>query len=258
MLEIEAANSGKVLVIGHRGALGYAPENTMASFEVGLQLGVDLIELDIHMSRDGHLVVMHDGEVTRTTDGSGRISDMTLAEIARLDAGCKFDERFRGQRVPLLSEVMAWARGRIPLVIEIKGDPEVSPGIEEKLIDLVHQHRILDEVIVISFHHTAVKRAKELEPGLATGILYSGRLVDTTGAARAARADSVRPQWSYWTRELVDEVHAAGLTASAWVVNSEARAELLVNMGIDSIGSDYPDRLCTYLERAGRRWPAAR
>ena len=255
MRELIAANTGKVLVIGHRGALGHAPENTMASFEKGVELGADLIELDIHMSLDGELVVMHDGDVSRTTDGQGHIRDLTLAEIVGLDAGSWFAPGYRGQRVPTLPEVLAWAKGRIPLVIEIKGDPLPAVGIEEKLVGLLRAHDMVDDVMAISFHHPVVKRLKELEPGLATGILYSGRLVDAVGAARAAQADSVRPSHHYWTAEDVAAVHAAGLTASTWVVNDEETMEYLAGIGIDSVGSDYPDRLRRYLDRTGRGWP---
>jgi glycerophosphoryl diester phosphodiesterase len=96
-------------IAGHRGAAAHAPENTMASFEMGVRLGADVIELDVHESRDGHLVVIHDPEVARTTDGCGRIKDLTLSEIKRLDAGAWFSEQFRGERVPS-SELLTWGR----------------------------------------------------------------------------------------------------------------------------------------------------
>jgi glycerophosphoryl diester phosphodiesterase len=254
MLELEARGTGKVLVVGHRGALGHAPENTMASFEKGVACGADLLELDVHLSADDALVVIHDDDVSRTTDGRGAVRALTLAKIQRLDAGAKFDARFRGERVPTLPDVLAWARGRVPLLVEIKGGPLPAPGIEEKLVAAVREHRMLDEVMAISFHHPSVKRVKEFEPALATGILYAGRLVDTVGAARAARADSVRPGWQYWTADLVAEVHEAGLVAHAWNANDEPRMEHLVGLGLDSIGSDYPDRLRRYVDRIGRGW----
>lgn len=240
MLELEAKNTGKVLVIGHRGAPGYAPENTMSSFERGLELGCDLIEVDVHMSADRHIVVMHDPDVSRTTDGRGHLKDMDLAAVRKLDAGAWFDGRFRGE-----------------LVIEIKGDPQPAEGIESGIIDLIGRYGMLNEVMVISFYHQAVRRLKELEPRVATGILYGGQLLDTVGAARAARADSVRLQRHYCTAELVREVHEAGLTASAWLANDEPVMKHLLEMGIDSIGCDYPDRLCAFLDRSGLRWPSA-
>ena len=258
MRELEAVHTGRVLVIGHRGALGHAPENTMASFEKGVECGADLLELDVQLSRDGELIVMHDPEVSRTTDGTGHIKDMTLAEIKALDAGAWFDARFRGQRVPTLPEVLAWARSRIPLVIEIKGDPHPAAGLEEKLAATVDAYDMLDEVIIISFHHPSVKRVKQIEPRLATGILYVGSLVDTVGAARAALADSMHLHWAYWTRQAAEEVHAAGLAASAWNADDEPLMEYLVGLGVDSIGSNYPDRLRAFLDRRGLGWPRAR
>ncbi len=254
MLERQVRNTGKLLVLGHRGAMGHAPENTMVSFAKGLELGADMLELDIHVSRDGELMVMHDGEIARTTDGKGHIKDMTVAEIKKLDAGSKFDARFRGERVPRLIEVLDWAKTRIQLVIEIKGDPLPTPGIEEKLIKLLREYQMLDQVMVISFHHPAVKRVKEQEPSVMTGILYTGMLVDPVAAAHAARADSIRPSFSYWTPELVERVHAAGLGASTWIINNDADMDYCLPMGFDSVGGNFPDRLRAYVDRVGRGW----
>jgi glycerophosphoryl diester phosphodiesterase len=254
MLELEAAASGKVLVIGHRGAMGHAPENTIASFQKGYEMHADIIELDIHLSKDGELVVMHDGDVRRTTKGRGHIKDMTLEEIKSLDAGSHFGSAFKAERVPTLSEVLLWAKEKLPLAIEIKGDPHPTAGIEEKLLGHLREFQMLDRVMVISFHHTSVKRVKELEPSVATGVLFTGRLVNVVEAAKDALADSVRPSWQYWSAELVDEVHDAGLTASTWTVNDEGTMEYLIAMGIDSIGTDYPDRLREVLNRLGRSW----
>jgi glycerophosphoryl diester phosphodiesterase len=254
VVELTARGTGKVLVVGHRGALGHAPENTMASFAKGVECGADILELDVHLTADGELAVIHDDDVSRTTNGRGAVRAMTLADLRRLDAGAWFDERYRGERVPSLPEVLAWARDRVELLVELKGDPVPAPGIEERVIAAVRAQRMLDQVMVISFHHPSVRRVKELEPALATGILYAARLVDTVGAARAARADALRPGWAYWTAELVQEVHAAGLVAHAWNANDEQRMEYLVKLGVDSIGSDYPDRLRHYLDRNGRGW----
>lgn len=255
MLEQDVRNTGKVLVLGHRGAMGYAPENTMASFELGWELGSDMLELDVHLSRDNELIVMHDGDVSRTTDGEGRVRDMTLDEIKKLDAGVNHDARFKGQLVPALQEVLSWAKGRIPLVIEIKGDPHPAPGLEEVLVANIEQYQMSDEVMIISFHHPVVKKVKEINAGLATGVLYTGRLADPVGAAKAANADSLRPHWAYWTRSEVEEVHAAGLIAHAWNADTEERMEYLVGLGVDSIGSNCPDLLRKYLDQRGLGWP---
>lgn len=258
MLELTAAQSGRVLVIGHRGALGYAPENTLTSFDKGIALGADLIEFDVHMTRDRQLVVMHDSDVSRTTDGHGHISDLTLAEIKALDAGKWFGTQFAGLRVPTLDETLAFTRGRTQLAVEIKGDPLPAPGIEQMVVEKLHAHGMARDAIVISFYHATVRRIKEIDPAVATGCLYSGQLADTVGNARAARADSVRPSWQYWTRELVEEVHAAGLQASAWNADDEPLMAYLVDMGLDSIGANYPDRLRAFLDHRGLGWPRTR
>src|SRR5215471_15400951 len=117
------ASGGRPYVIGHRGAMGHAPENTFASFRKGFELGAPLLELDVHLSADGQLVVIHDETVDRTTNGSGRVADMSTAEIRRLDAGSWFGCAFAGEPVPMLSEVLQWMHGRVGLVIELKLGP---------------------------------------------------------------------------------------------------------------------------------------
>ncbi|HOX31218.1 MAG TPA: glycerophosphodiester phosphodiesterase family protein [Spirochaetales bacterium] len=252
MLEFDAARRGKTLVLGHRGADGYAPENTMVSFEKGLECGADLLELDIHLSADGEIVVMHDADVSRTTDGSGSIERKTLAEIKKLDAGAKFGEKFRGERVPTLRELLDWSRDKIPLVIEIKGDPFPAVGIEEKLVAMLRDYGLVGESMAISFHHSSLVKIKKLEPALATGILCFGEFVDFVGAARAALADSVRPGWQYWSAEAVQAVSDAGLVPSTWNADDETVMGRMVPMGIASIGSNYPDRLRAYVDKAGK------
>jgi glycerophosphoryl diester phosphodiesterase len=133
--------------------------------------------------------------------------------------------RFRDQRVPTLQEVLSWARGRISLVIEIKGDPHFAPELGEELVDVVEQYGMQDSVAIISFHHPVAKHVKALAPELATGIICTGRLADPVGAARAANADYLWPQWSYWTREDVETVHGAGLVAHAWNADAKGRME---------------------------------
>ncbi len=248
MIELEKAGTGEILITGHRGAMGYAPENTFASFERAVDLGVDLIELDIHLSSDGEPVVVHDATVDRTSEGTGRVRNLSFAELKKLDFGSSFDRRYEGERIPALREVLGWAVERVPLVVEIKGDPVPAPGIEDKLVHLVRELGMVDRVMAISFHHPVVRRIKEIEPLLATGILYAAHLADTVGAARAARADSLRPAWSYWTGGLVRDVHAAGLSASTWTVNEPELALALVEMGIDSIATNYPDRIISALK----------
>ena len=248
MTEIENAGTGRVIVVGHRGAMGHAPENTLPSFRKGRELGADTIELDVRLSGDGQIVVIHDSKVDRTTSGTGEVASLTAKELGRLNAGSSFSPKYRKARIPTLEQILRWSRRRTQLVIEIKGDPEPQNGIEEKLVKLLRRFRMVNKVMVISFHHPSVKRIKELETELATGILFSGRLTNAVGAARENHADSVRPVWSYWSGDLVEEVHREGLQASAWTVDEPKTMKALIRMGIDSIATNYPDRLRRVIE----------
>ena len=252
MLEYDAMRQGKTLVVGHRGACGYAPENTMPSFQKGIECGADILELDIHVSLDGELVVIHDSEVDRTTDGTGPIEGKTLKEIKALDAGVKFGPQFAGTKVPTLKELLDWAWNKIPLAIEIKGDPFPTPGVEEKLIKLLKEFKILSETMVISFHHESMKKIKEIEPSLATGLLIMGELVDPVQVLKASKSDSLRPGWQYWSKDKVDLIHKKGFIASTWNADTEAVMDRIVPMRIASIGSNFPDRLRKYIDKHGK------
>ena len=190
---------GRPLVVAHRGASGYAPENTFASFALGLEQGADLLELDVHLSRDGEPVVIHDEALDRTTDGRGLVVEHTVAELRQFDAGAWFGPQFAGQRIPTLDEVLAWARGRICLALEIKNAPSFYPGIEAKIAALLDRHDMLRRTLVISFDHPALRRLGGLAPGLLTGALYACRPVDQVDLAHAAGARVLAPAWSFVT-----------------------------------------------------------
>jgi glycerophosphoryl diester phosphodiesterase len=241
---------GRVWVVGHRGAMGHCPENTMASFERGLDLGADWIELDVHLTADGALAVIHDESVDRTTDGHGLVKDHTLEELKLLDAGAWFSPAFAGQRIPTLDEVLVWARERGTVVdIEIKNAPIYYPGIEEAVVAALDRSAMTEQVIVISFDHAAAQRVKELDSRIATGVLYAGRPVDAgLGLARLAGADSLLPHWAYVTRADVQAAHAAGLSVAPWTTSDPNVLRSLVATGVDAIGTNHPDVLRAILE----------
>lgn len=228
-------------VIGHRGAAGYAPENTMVSFERGIALRADAIELDIHPTSDGELVVIHDPTLDRTTSGQGLVSAHTLAEIQALDAGSWFDPSFRDERVPTLVEVLEWARGRTKVVIEIKQGPIFYPSIAELLAAALDRTGMRGEVLAISFDHLSVKRLKELAPDIPTGVLYAGRCVNPVALARDAGADALMPYWALLTKDEVDQAHAAGLFIGPWG-GAEQNYPFIFATGVDAVLADFPDR----------------
>jgi glycerophosphoryl diester phosphodiesterase len=229
--------------------MGYAPENTFASFERAVQIGVDAIELDVHLTADGEVVVIHDHDLARTTDTEGIVGELTLAEVKAADAGRPFAPEFAGQRVPTLGEVLVWAKGKVVLDIEIKGGPWPHPGLEQKVVELIREHEMADQTIVISFHHPTVATVKALAPELATGTLWSARPVDPVGVAKAAGADAILPMWPYCDAETVERAHAAGLSVHPWATSHPKAIEHLIGLGVDSICSNHPDIVVEALHR---------
>lgn len=231
-----------VLRVGHRGARGHAPENTFASFDLAVAMGVSAVETDVHVCADGAVVLIHDHTVDRTTDGSGFVKDLTLAELKELDAGAWYDTRFAGERIPELDEFLEWAKARaVAVAIEIKNGPIYYPAIATKLVEALHRHEMLRQALVISFDHPVLREARQLEPELATGILYAARLADPVAAAGAASAVALHPHWAYVTPDLVEVAHTAGLAVSPWCPNDAPTIKMLADMGVDSIGTDYPE-----------------
>lgn len=235
------APSAAALCVGHRGAKGHAPENTMMSFAVATGLGATIVETDVHLTRDGEVVLIHDHTVDRTTNGHGFVKDLTLSELKRLDAGSWYDDRFAGERIPTLTELLDWAEDKAAVAIEIKNGPFYYPGIAQKTIDLVREHGMARQAILISFDHFVLREAKQIAPEIATGVLYVGGLVDPVAMARQAGADALHPNWAFVTPALVQAAHEAGLAVSPWCPNDLASLRMLNDMGVDSIGTDYPD-----------------
>ena len=229
------------VVVGHRGAAGVAPENTMPSFELAWSLGADAIEIDVHLSRDGALVVMHDATVDRTTNGHGKISELSLAELQTLDASGKTNNSNRPARVPTLDEVLAWARGKTHLVIELKGTEH--PNLVAQTIQAVREYRMLDQVMLISFDHQALREARLLSSDVWTGCLYVGRVADPVGLARSCDADALCPNFGLVQPDDVAVAHDAGLAVCVWTVNEPTAIQSAHRLGVDSITSDFPDRL---------------
>jgi glycerophosphoryl diester phosphodiesterase len=160
----------KPFIIGHRGASSLAPENTLASFRKAHDLGAEMIELDVHRTKDGHLVIMHDDTVDRTTGSHGAVKDLTLEEIRQLDAGSWFSPEFKGEKVPTFDEVLEWAKGKVKIDIEIKNSVQY-PGIEKDIIDRLKAMNMDRDVIITSFDPSCVKNVKSIDAEIKTGVL---------------------------------------------------------------------------------------
>ena len=176
----------------HRGASGYCPENTMASFAKAIELGATGIETDVQMTSDGQLVLIHDETLLRTTGVDKYVKDVTLAEIKQLDAGSWFDESFAAEKIPTLDELMQLAKQhKIKLNIEIKSGIILYPGIEQKVIDKVYEYEFQDDVIISNFNHYSLALCKQIDSHIATGILYMEGLYRPWDYAASLQANAL-------------------------------------------------------------------
>lgn len=234
-------------VVGHRGAAGVAPENTIAAFQEAFDAGAAMCELDVHLTKDGVPVVIHDERVDRTTNGVGPVADWTLAELKHLDAGLWFDRRFRGQKIPTLREVLRFSRGRMKLFLELKTNKTDYPGIEEAVFTDIREEGMAEEVIVGSFHAPTVVRAKALARGVSVG----GILEDLRGLeaflAETGGFDVLSAGHVWATEETVAPVHARGLPLFLWTVNEEDEMRRCARLGVVGLISDFPRTLARVL-----------
>ena len=229
--------------------MGKAPENTLASFTRALEIGVDAIELDVHLSQDGEVVVIHDERLERTTDGRGLVRDHTMASLKTMDAGAHFGAEFRGERIPTLSEVLVLARSRAPVIVEIKNLPMPYAGIERRVIDVASTAGALDSIQIISFDHPTIVRVREISADVAAGLLYVGRLVDPVALARRTGATALCPHWSSIQAMDVRLAHQAGLSVHPWATSDPRVIRQLVAIDVDSITSNDPDVVAEMLGR---------
>ncbi|MEW2044050.1 glycerophosphodiester phosphodiesterase family protein [Streptomyces sp. NPDC005476] len=221
------------LTIGHRGVMGVEPENTLRSFVAAEHGGLDVIELDLHLSKDGALVVMHDPEVDRTTDGSGPVADRTLAELRTLDAG-------RGERVPIFEEVLDAVR--LPLQAEIK---DVLAA--RALAEVMRAQDLVERVEVSSFHDAALVEIARLVPGVRTALIGSRYGLDIVDRAVEAGATTVCLNLRRLTLEVVEEARKRDLRIIGWVVNTQDQLRLVRALELDGATTDYPE-----IRRTGR------
>jgi glycerophosphoryl diester phosphodiesterase len=221
----------------HRGFSTAAPENTMPALEAAWQAGATVAEIDVRLSRDGELVLMHDRALERTTDGRGAVSEMSWPELQRLDAGRWFDAGFEGTRIPSLEEVLLWARGKIGLLVELKNFPERDPRYIETLLALFRRLDAAKDHVIIGFDHPTLAEIHRREPDWDLQMIYHARLLDPAGAAKACgvRMVSIEPQ--FCLAEDVAALHEAGVSVltPTWSV---AHARKLHAMGVDFIEAD--------------------
>lgn len=263
----QPAHTG-VANIAHRGAMGYAPENTLAAFRLGVDQRADLVEADVQRSKDGVLVLMHDTTLTRTTDveevfpdrAPWRVSDFTYEEIQRLDAGSWFSEEYAGEPVPTMAEMVELIRPTSAgILMELKA-PALYPGIEQQVAEefasfpgYVDSAVAAERLVVQSFDWDSMARYHQAQPSVPVGLL--GRPQEALLPELSTWADQINPSFRSFDKAYVDQVHELGMEVHTYTVNQPADMNLVLDRGVDGVITNYPDVLEDVL--AARRTPDA-
>jgi len=221
-----------MLNIGHRGAMGYEPENTLLSIEKAIELGADYVEVDVYFV-DGQLVVMHDESLDRTTNYKGLLTNFTFEELKKADAG-------KGEKIPILQEVIKLTKNRVGLNIELKGKGTAKP-VHYLLSGLTKQHR--DNILVSSFHVSELVALRKLDNKLRIGVLSNKRIEHALAAALALNAFSIHVNNKVVTKLFIDRAHQAGFNVYVYTVNSVEELQQMKSYGVDGVFSNYPDRV---------------
>lgn len=219
-----------MLKIGHRGARAYEPENTLSSFRRALELGVDAVELDVRKTFDNKLVVIHNANVNKTTNGSGEVNELTLEEIQGLIIE-------KNEHVPTLEEVLDTVANRVKVLMELK-----ETGTEEQVVNLIRRKQLAENVILISFHEDILRKVRELSDELKTGLIYV-RHKNPIQAALDLNAKYLLPLYRFTHSANVKKAHEAGLKVIVWTINKKEEVEEYKKKGVDGIASDKPDIL---------------
>lgn len=255
-------------MFAHRGSSGGAPENTLVAFEMAVEAGADILEMDVHATRDGHIVVMHDELIERTTNGAGPVSAVTLAELKRLDAGYRFTRDdgttfpYRGAGVTVATLVEVAERfPNIPFNIEVKQD---EPRIERAVFELLEKLGHAEITLLASEKDFLVARIRLMDPGLPTTFcstevleflqrLHQNRWDDYTPPAKAMQIPELYEGIPVLTAASLEAAHRLGVEVHVWTVNEESDMRRLLTMGVDGIMSDFPERLIRVIREMGMR-----
>lgn len=214
----------KILLVAHRGASKIAPENTLKSFQKGIELQADYVEFDTHLSKDGEIVIMHDETTTRTTGVKGVIAEMTLEELKQLDCG-------EGEKIPTLSELIKIAKGKIGLQLEIK-----SKGQTTKIVELLRKSDLIDSTIISSFDHGELLEVQKIEPKIKLASLALGaKKKSLINEAVEHKFHAIHPFYKFVNEKFIEMAHQNNIKINTWTVDSKNKMKSLIEMGIDGI-----------------------
>ena len=231
-----------MLVIAHRGASGHCPENTLAAFKKALEMGAKAIELDVHQTLDHELVVCHDNDLRRTGKDRRALKNLHLEEAKTVDVGTWFDKKFAAERLPLLSEVYDLLPAHVELHLEIKKGSSLYPGIEERVVDLLHKRGVRERTLVSSFDHEALYSVRSLDAGVRLGYLLGlTRLPVAFKEMGELKAESLNMSIRQVTTRAVKAAKDRGQKVYVYTVNHPADRDKLAKLGVDGIFCNYPE-----------------
>lgn len=232
----------KTVIWAHRGASGYAPENTLAAFALAAEMGADGIELDVHFTKDRQVVVTHDDDVKRVTYHEGAVSSMTLEQLKKLDFSNKM-AAYAGEKIPTFEEVLQLVKPtKMRINVELKTNWENPDGLEEATQALVEKYGMTERVMYSSFNHLSLVQIKKIAPKMLCGILYSHKLYEPWAYAKAIGADAVHPFFqTVNTKDYMKLCHEAGIINNVWTVNTPEDINRMLDEGVDGIITNYPD-----------------
>lgn len=244
----------KFLNVAHRGASSYAPENTFAAYDKALAMGVNQVELDVHLTRDGHIVVIHDDTVDRTTNANGRVADLKLEELRALDAGNWFGAEYKGESIRSLGETLEHYKGRLHFHIEIK-QREIAGGLARRTIDMVRGYGLTDSVTITSFNKAWLEEAAAYDSELPKGWLvpmgnvpWDDSIIEQSKELGLAQ---ICPRANLTTPELVKKIHAEGFVVRCHGLYTEDLMRHAVDVGADGATVNFPDKMAEYLRAKG-------
>jgi glycerophosphoryl diester phosphodiesterase len=242
----------KVSLIAHRGASGLAPENTLPAVKKALDTSADFIEIDVHQTKDGEVVVIHDPTVDRTTNGTGRVADLTLAELKKLDAGIKHDSSFAGTRIPTLAQVLRAVKGKKKLLIELKkGEEDYYQGLEENTLRIIREHRAETWCVLQSFHDPILERIWKADFVIQTHKLMVGKIpflpifidyeLKFGNFDRYSEATAINIHRYFASKAFIKLLHNQGFKTFIWTEDKPQNIQRLYELGADGVMTNHPE-----------------
>lgn len=244
-----------VMIVAHRGFSGVAPENTMIAFKKAIEVGSDMVELDVRLSKDGEVVVIHDETLERTTTGKGRVTEKTIEELKTLDAGSKFHPSFSGERIPKLREALELAKGKVLVNIELKvGDygQWTILDLADRALEEAERVGMLNQAIFSSFDPSALERVLKKNPSAQVAFLYNRFWSFPQEVTGGRPFSTLNCRKSVLTHENIFRAHQEGIRIGVYTLNTEEEMEKFIDMKVDAIITDYPDRLINILKKRYR------